>query len=317
PVLEERPHAAGGRAVRGVRVDGRGVDRRRPQLLPLVPRIAPLEHDTHGVLRPGEAERLVERAVRGARLGRGLPLAVDGREPARVEHRARLRMRDPEAVLAEVGVVDEASPAAGPRPVRHDAVQAHDLRATAACVEVVQAHGAAGEVRVEGRLTGRRLRRGVPGRGGGCEPWPCRGREREGEKRVDQSASHGCFLVGRVSDPAGAYPHPRAGFPGRTRGLWRRPPHLALIPLHLPYPAPTTALRRSTTTTSRQTPFISPIRSRSPTSRNPCLRTSARLAVFSGKMPPWSVQKPRRSDSAITAASSAEPTPRPRASSAT
>ena len=51
--------------------------------------------------------------------------------------------------------------------------------------------------------------------------------------------------------------------------------------------------------------------------RNPCLRTSARLAVFSGKMPPWSVQKPRRSDSAITAASSAEPTPRPRASSAT
>src|SRR5262249_13026751 len=53
---------------------------------------------------------------------------------------------------------------------------------------------------------------------------------------------------------------------------------------------PTTGLRRSVRTVSRQTPRSWAIRSRRPTSRNPQARCSRRLASFSGNVAPCSVQ---------------------------
>ena len=48
---------------------------------------------------------------------------------------------------------------------------------------------------------------------------------------------------------------------------------------------PTTSDRRSSNNTSRHTPFSSPRRSRTPTSRKPQPRCSRTLALFSGKIP--------------------------------
>src|SRR5436309_13835746 len=78
-----------------------------------------------------------------------------------------------------------------------------------------------------------------------------------------------------------------------------------------------TSLRRSRKTTSRQTPSSFPIRSRTPTSRNPERLSSARLASFSEKTPVSSVQIPVASVPATSRSSKAVPTPRPRAASAT
>ena len=58
---------------------------------------------------------------------------------------------------------------------------------------------------------------------------------------------------------------------------------------------PTTSDRRSSNNTSRQTPFSSPMRSRTPTSRKPQPRWRRRLALFSGKIPACSVQIPAAS----------------------
>ncbi len=88
------------------------------------------------------------------------------------------------------------------------------------------------------------------------------------------------------------------------------------LPHHILY-TPTTRLRRSTRIVSRQTPSMQPIRSRRPTSRNPHPLTSAMLAAFSGKIAPWSVQTPARSDASIVARRRAFPTPRPLAEAAT
>ena len=55
-------------------------------------------------------------------------------------------------------------------------------------------------------------------------------------------------------------------------------------------------LRRSTSTTSRQRSPIFPSRSRTPTTRQPSASHSARLARFSGKIQPSSVQMPARSE---------------------
>src|SRR5204863_1963602 len=56
-----------------------------------------------------------------------------------------------------------------------------------------------------------------------------------------------------------------------------------------------TSLRRSNTTTSRQTPSSFPSFSCVPTTRNPHRSCSARLASFSGKTPVWIVQIPSSS----------------------
>ena len=79
----------------------------------------------------------------------------------------------------------------------------------------------------------------------------------------------------------------------------------------------TTRLRRSTKIVSRQAPFMQPIFSRSPTTRNPQPLTRARLAAFSGKIDPWRVHTPARSDASIRAVINALPTPWPRAEVAT
>src|ERR1051326_6022424 len=87
--------------------------------------------------------------------------------------------------------------------------------------------------------------------------------------------------------------------------------HLARLLRH-PYSTPTTSLRRSNRTVSRQRPPSRPTRSRLPTSRKPHARCSRTLATFSGKMPACKVQTPLASDSRIKASSSARPKPLPR-----
>ena len=79
----------------------------------------------------------------------------------------------------------------------------------------------------------------------------------------------------------------------------------------------TAGLRRSSRTTSRQRSCCRPIRSRVPTTRKPARSCRARLAAFSGKTPDWMVQIPAASQEAISARSSACPTPRPAASGRT
>src|SRR4051794_38895628 len=80
---------------------------------------------------------------------------------------------------------------------------------------------------------------------------------------------------------------------------------------------PTTSLRRSSNNTSRHSPFSSPRRSRTPTSRNPQPRCRRTLALFSGKIPATSVQIPAASLRAISSSRSARPTPWPCAQLAT
>lgn len=80
---------------------------------------------------------------------------------------------------------------------------------------------------------------------------------------------------------------------------------------------PTTPLRRSSSTTSCQTPCSWPIRSRRPTTRKPCRACNARLAALAGRIPAWSVHIPASSDPLTRASSSAPPTPRPCAAGST
>ncbi len=81
--------------------------------------------------------------------------------------------------------------------------------------------------------------------------------------------------------------------------------------------APMTVLRRSSSSTSRHTPWSCPSRSRRPTTRKPHFSCSVTLATFSGKMPACSVHRPARSDASTSAESSRPPTPCPRAPSPT
>ena len=59
------------------------------------------------------------------------------------------------------------------------------------------------------------------------------------------------------------------------------------------------------------------MRSRVPMVRNPARWCRRRLAVFSGNIPDWIVQIPAASVEAISARSSAVPTPRPWAAGST
>src|SRR5262249_42247545 len=71
-----------------------------------------------------------------------------------------------------------------------------------------------------------------------------------------------------------------------------------------------TVISRSTITTSSQRPSRRAWFSYTPTSRNPCLRQSARLPSLKGKMRNSSSHNPSRSASLSRAASNASPTPR-------
>ena len=66
-------------------------------------------------------------------------------------------------------------------------------------------------------------------------------------------------------------------------------------------------MSRSTITTSSQRPSRRACFSYTPTSRNPCLRHSARLASFKGKMRDSSFHKPNRCASLMRPASSRSP----------
>ena len=79
----------------------------------------------------------------------------------------------------------------------------------------------------------------------------------------------------------------------------------------------TLSLRRSSRTTSRQTPLCLPSRLRTPTVSKPARSCKRMLASFSGKMPVSIVQTPARSVESIRRSSSARPTPLPRASAPT
>src|SRR5438067_2991578 len=85
--------------------------------------------------------------------------------------------------------------------------------------------------------------------------------------------------------------------------------------LHLDHSV--TSLRRSNSNVSRHRPSSCAIRSRRPTTRNPALSSSRRLASFSRKTLVCSVQIPAASDSRTNSARSAVPTPWPRACFAT
>src|SRR5262245_43112428 len=73
----------------------------------------------------------------------------------------------------------------------------------------------------------------------------------------------------------------------------------------------------SSRTVSRQTPSSCPIRSRVPTRRNPQRLWNSMLATLSAKIDAWTVQMPASSAFSSSWSSSARPTPRPRAFSAT
>ena len=179
--LDQRPDLSQRLAIGGVDEAGVGIDDRRPDLVEALVRVPHLQDDLHRVPRPRKAERLVERAVQLARCRRRLPLAVDRGEAARVDHPVRPAVDHLEEVLAQVEVVDEEGAAAGPRPVGHHLVERDDLRARAAAVEVVDAHGPVEEVTVEpgaGLLLARgaRRRETAPVRGAGHE----NGRDHDG-----------------------------------------------------------------------------------------------------------------------------------------
>src|SRR4029077_6839770 len=80
---------------------------------------------------------------------------------------------------------------------------------------------------------------------------------------------------------------------------------------------PTTALRRSSISTSRQRPFSFPSFSRRPTRRKPPSAWIRTLPTFSGKIPVCKVQTPFFSDDLINAARSPRPSPFPRPASPT
>src|SRR5688500_7363708 len=81
-----------------------------------------------------------------------------------------------------------------------------------------------------------------------------------------------------------------------------------------PQSTPTTLLRRSNRTVSRQRPRRRPTRSRRPTSRKPQRLCSVTLAAFSGKTLACKVQKPPAPAPRTSVSRSARPPPRPLAS---
>ncbi len=148
-VLEHCPHVRVRRRIGRVHEPRVGIDRHRPDLVKRVPVVALLQDDLDGLPWPGKAQRLMERPVHGARLARRLPLAVDRGEAAGVDDPVRGGIDHLEQVLAQVRLVDEPRQAAGPRAVRDDAVEPHDLFVDIARVEVVHTHRLGSEVPVE------------------------------------------------------------------------------------------------------------------------------------------------------------------------
>ena len=180
------PDLAHGRPIGRIDEPGLGIDHRRPDLVEAVLGVAHLQHDLHRPPRPGKPQRLVERPVHAPRLRRRLPLAVDRREPARVDRPVGPPVDHLEEVLAEVEIVDEPRAAAGPRAVRYDPIQTEDLRSPSAGVEVVDAHRLVDEVGVE------TLPAGGPALPGGAEPRTVAQGAGRDEQDADDAPGDGC-----------------------------------------------------------------------------------------------------------------------------
>ena len=193
-VLEQRPDLAHRLPVGRVDKPRVRVDHDRPDLVEAVLGIAGLQHYLDRRLRPGEPQRLTKAPVDLPGLGGGLPLAVDRREPTRVQDPVRSPVEHFEQILPQVQTVDQPRAATGPRPVRDHLVQPDDLLTQPARVDVVDPHRLAPE---EGVEVGRRLTGGLAtkrecdGQGGG---------EAGGEPM--SRASHGDILAARGGSPA-------------------------------------------------------------------------------------------------------------------
>jgi hypothetical protein len=104
-------------------------------------RVAAFDDHLHGRRGRGETQRLVKLPPDFGRLGRFLPLSEDAGVSARIEHAVGLAVQHFEVILAQVGVVDGAIQAAGPRPFQHQAIERDLLFGGGAAVETIQAHG--------------------------------------------------------------------------------------------------------------------------------------------------------------------------------
>ena len=115
----------------------------------LLPRLQAEEHRRHGA---GHQHRLVVGAGHAAAgRGGGLPLAEVGIEAPGPDHVAAGGVLQLGVVAAQVQVVHQVHPAAGPGALQPQLVQGDDLLVGIAGVEVVDAQGLVPEVPVEGR----------------------------------------------------------------------------------------------------------------------------------------------------------------------
>ena len=121
------------------------IEDQRPDLAEGVFGVALLQDDLDRPVGGRKAQRLGESAARILRFVRGLPLAVDGREAARIEDAVRLPVDQLEEVLAEVRVVEQPLRVTRPgQGLQHYPVEAEHLPHGVARVEVVDPHGAGG-----------------------------------------------------------------------------------------------------------------------------------------------------------------------------
>src|SRR5215208_1001523 len=276
-----------------------------------------LARDVRGVLHP-----------RQARLEEG--------EAGLHEHHEHGRDDDPERVRREeeVGVLHAASSARrSGRPVRlwvtwstgvvqtRPSPQSFPLRAASAAVAATAAASSSATTNVSSAFGRKRDSKTRPRYScviPRCRPWPTASTTVTPTWPVCSSTASITISTRSRRTTASTFLISPPSLPDRARDCPRAWPRGAGVDEKLQFWHTfqvTTSLRRSSRTTSRQTPCRRPIRSWVPTTRKPKRRSSARLAAFSGKTPVCSVQIPARSELAISAASSSRPTPWPRASS--
>ena len=122
-----------------------------------------MQVDPNGEWKP---ERFVKRAVRLARLGNGLPLAVNRGKSPRVQQAPGFAIVYLEDVLSEIGLVDELRAAAGPRTFADEPIQLYRFPARSAGVQIIDAQRPA---EIERRLQRRLVRRSALREGGSTE----------------------------------------------------------------------------------------------------------------------------------------------------
>jgi hypothetical protein len=123
-----------------------GIDGRRPDLVEGLVGGPLAESHLDRLQRLRKAQRLGERTD-GPRSGltRGLPLTIDAREPAGVDHLLCRQIDDLEEVLAHIGVVDQLGPASRPGAFDTHLVDRHILHRGVTGVIEVHPHGGTGK----------------------------------------------------------------------------------------------------------------------------------------------------------------------------